>query len=78
MNLELKMNGQLEQAIILAMQLKRKFNEFTLLSEQAKVINSDIEEIDALDDKIVQVVNALGYFIGRSLANDAINKANEE
>lgn len=78
MNLELKMNEQLEQAIILAMQLKRKFNEFTLLSEQAKVINSDIEEIDALDDKIVQVINALGYFIGRSLANDAINKANEE
>lgn len=78
MNLELKMNEQLEQAIRLAMQLKRKFNEFTLLNEQAKVINSDIEEIDALDDKIVQVINSLGYFIGRSLANDAINKANEE
>lgn len=77
MNLELKMNEQLEQAITLAMQLKRKFNEFTLLEEQAKVINSDIEEIDTLDDKIVQVINSLGYFIGRSLANDAINKANE-
>jgi uncharacterized protein YqeY len=75
MNMEI--NKQLNEAMQLAMRLKRKFNEFTLSEEHAKVINFDIEEIDTLDDKIVQVINSLGYFIGRSLANDAINKANE-
>ncbi len=67
MNLKLRMNEHLKEAIVLAAKLESKIGEFIALEENDEITRYDATELYELDDTITKATSIIGDFIGRSI-----------